>query len=54
MTKAAIIHMVKFLAVELKEKDIRINSIAPGLINTDMSEFYMKRIKDTRLIGTID
>ena len=34
MTKAALDNMVKFLAKELRADDIRINSIAPGVIKT--------------------
>ncbi|CDW80675.1 dehydrogenase reductase sdr family member 4 [Stylonychia lemnae] len=37
MTKAAVINMVQWLAQELIEDDIRINAIAPGLVQTRMS-----------------
>lgn len=34
-TKAAISHMVKGLAIELAERDINVNAISPGYINTE-------------------
>ena len=37
MTKAAIDGMTKALAKELGPSNIRVNSIAPGLIDTDMN-----------------
>ena len=37
MTKAAVISMTKTLAVELGPSGIRINAIAPGLVNTRLS-----------------
>ena len=42
MTKAALIMMTKSYAVELGPKGVRVNAIAPGLIQTALSEFYWK------------
>jgi dehydrogenase/reductase SDR family protein 4 len=42
MTKAALIMMTKSHAVELGSKGVRVNAIAPGLIQTALSEFYWK------------
>jgi dehydrogenase/reductase SDR family protein 4 len=42
MTKAALIMMTKSYAVELGNKGVRVNAIAPGLIQTALSEFYWK------------
>ena len=38
MTKAALENMVKWLSVELRDDDIRVNGVAPGLIKTELSE----------------
>lgn len=42
MTKAAIIMMTKSYALELGSKGVRVNAIAPGLIQTQLSEFFWK------------
>jgi dehydrogenase/reductase SDR family protein 4 len=42
MTKAALIMMTKSYALELGPKGIRVNAIAPGLIQTTLSEHYWK------------
>ena len=42
MTKAAMIMMTQSYAVELGPLGIRVNAIAPGLIQTVLSEFYWK------------
>mgnify|MGYP001224821308 CR=1 FL=1 len=58
-SKAAIIGITKSLSKELAEKKIRVNAIAPGFIDTDMTksltkEKYDERIKSIRMgrIGT--
>ena len=40
--KAGLIHMVKYLAKYLKGYNIRVNCIAPGMIDTDMNKEYSK------------
>ena len=40
MTKAALIMMTQSYALELGPKSVRVNAIAPGLIQTTLSEFY--------------
>jgi len=40
MTKAALIMMTQSWAVELGPKGVRVNAIAPGLIQTTLSEYY--------------
>jgi dehydrogenase/reductase SDR family member 4 len=42
MTKAALIMMTQSYALELGPKGVRVNAIAPGLIQTTMSEYYWK------------
>jgi dehydrogenase/reductase SDR family member 4 len=41
-TKAALIMMTRNWAVEFGRHNIRVNAIAPGLIETDFSEFFWK------------
>ena len=43
ITKAGIDAMTKSLAKELGPSNIRINSIAPGIIDTDMNKIYNKK-----------
>ncbi len=42
MTKAALIMMTKSYALELGPKGVRVNAIAPGLVQTVLSEYYWK------------
>jgi len=42
MTKAAMIMMTQSYALELSPKGVRVNAIAPGLIQTVLSEYYWK------------
>lgn len=42
MTKAALIMMTESYALELGPKGVRVNAIAPGLIQTVLSEHYWK------------
>jgi len=42
MTKAALIMMTQSYALELGSKGVRVNAIAPGLIQTTLSEHYWK------------
>ncbi len=42
MTKAALIMMTQSYALELGPKGVRVNAIAPGLIQTALSEHYWK------------
>jgi len=51
MTKAALIMMTQSYAVELGPMGIRVNAIAPGLIQTVLSEFFWKNetLRDKQL-----
>jgi len=42
MTKAALMMMTQSYAVELGPRGVRVNTIAPGLIETRLSEYYWK------------
>jgi NAD(P)-dependent dehydrogenase (short-subunit alcohol dehydrogenase family) len=42
MTKAALIMMTQSYALELGPRGVRVNAIAPGLIQTVLSEHYWK------------
>ena len=42
MTKAALIMMTQSYAVEFGPKGVRVNAIAPGLVQTALSEFFWK------------
>ena len=42
MTKAAVIMLTKSYALELGPKGVRVNCIAPGLVQTHLSEMYWK------------
>ena len=52
MTKAALIMMTKSYALELGPKGVRVNTIAPGLIQTTLSEFYWK--DETKLADILE
>jgi NAD(P)-dependent dehydrogenase (short-subunit alcohol dehydrogenase family) len=42
MTKAALIMMTQSYALELGPQGVRVNAIAPGLVQTALSEYYWK------------
>jgi NAD(P)-dependent dehydrogenase (short-subunit alcohol dehydrogenase family) len=42
MTKAALIMLTQSYALELGPKGVRVNAIAPGLVQTVLSEYYWK------------
>ena len=46
VSKAGIDAMTKSLAKELGPSNIQVNSIAPGIIDTDMNKFYQKKRKN--------
>ena len=51
-TKAGLIMMTRVWAIEFGRHNIRVNAIAPGLIQTDFSEYFWKNEENrTRLEG---
>jgi dehydrogenase/reductase SDR family member 4 len=42
MTKAALIMMTQSYALELGSRGVRVNAIAPGMVQTALSEYYWK------------
>jgi NAD(P)-dependent dehydrogenase (short-subunit alcohol dehydrogenase family) len=58
-TKAGLIMMSRTWAVEFGHHGIRVNVIAPGLIQTDFSEYfwkneeYVRRLKETQPIARV-
>ncbi len=62
-TKAGLIMMTRTWAVEFGRQGVRVNAIAPGLIQTDFSEFFWKNeahvkrleaVQPIPRVGTID
>jgi len=60
LTKAGTVALSKILAMELRHKGVRVNTIAPGWTETEMAEFVLSRqgssieaLKKTRLDGTL-
>ena len=49
MTKAAIISMTKTLAIELGAADIRVNAIAPGLVDTRLASLITSTVDMSKL-----
>jgi 3-oxoacyl-[acyl-carrier protein] reductase len=46
-SKAGIIGLTKAVAKELGSRGITVNAVAPGFINTDMTEVLSEKIKDS-------
>jgi len=49
MTKGGIVALTKSLAVELAPRGIRVNAIAPGLVETEMSLRTFKRLSNEQI-----
>jgi NAD(P)-dependent dehydrogenase (short-subunit alcohol dehydrogenase family) len=52
MTKAALLMMTRSYAIELGPSGVRVNAIAPGVIETALSEYYWK--DEGRRAGILD
>ena len=53
VSKAAVAHLTKILAVELAQYDIRANAIAPGYIKTDLNRKYLDSTAGKKMINHI-
>ena len=59
ITKAAVIHLTKQLALELGPRGIRVNAVAPGLVKTRFAEALwgneeiLKRVLESTALGRI-
>jgi NAD(P)-dependent dehydrogenase (short-subunit alcohol dehydrogenase family) len=53
ISKAGIIMMTRQLAVELADKNIRVNAIAPGIVKTDFNKDLWKDQKGARQMGNM-
>lgn len=49
--KAGVIGMTKTMAKEFAARGIRVNAIAPGFIETDMTEILSEKVKENMLIN---
>ena len=52
-TKSGLIGLTKSLAVELAPHNIRVNCVAPGWVDTDMSRDALENEKDNSIVGKI-
>jgi 3-oxoacyl-[acyl-carrier protein] reductase len=52
-TKGAMISFVKSMAVELAARGITVNSVAPGWVDTDMTDSAMREGGRERIAGSI-
>ena len=53
MSKAAVIHMTKVMALELARHQIRVNAIAPGYFETDMNKDFLSSPAGEALVKRI-
>lgn len=53
ISKAAVVQMTKAFALELANRGIRVNAIAPGYITTDMNRDYLASDKGQAMLKTI-
>lgn len=53
ISKAGIIMMTRQLAVELADKHIRVNAIAPGIVKTDFNKDLWKNQAGAKLMGNM-
>ena len=50
VSKAAVIHMTKVMAMELARHDIRVNALAPGYFTTDMNRDFLESEAGRKLL----
>ena len=51
--KAGLIHLTHVLAMELARRDIRVNALAPGYIDTDFTHEFLHSEPGKKLVGRI-
>jgi NAD(P)-dependent dehydrogenase (short-subunit alcohol dehydrogenase family) len=50
-SKAAVIHMTKYMAVHLADRDIRVNAISPGGIFANQDDYFLKNYREKVPLG---
>ncbi|HZE93033.1 MAG TPA: SDR family oxidoreductase, partial [Rhizobacter sp.] len=53
MSKAAVVHMTRAMALEWGKFGINVNAICPGYIDTEMNHHHWKSEQGQKLIGTM-
>ncbi|MFO0996729.1 MAG: SDR family NAD(P)-dependent oxidoreductase [Alphaproteobacteria bacterium] len=52
MSKAAVIHMTKAMALEWAREGINVNAICPGYVSTEMNDYYFNSESGRKFVAT--